>query len=729
MAGLAQGGSRRTRVAVAFLVAGLLLIPPAATAAPRTLRPLRVAHVVTLITGERVLVGRSSTGVPTARIIRAHQHGLASQLTTMSLGGHRYVIPASARPYLGRYLDPSLFDVTRARGRSARVPLRITYHGSVPTLPGVIVTAAHGGVARAYVTPSSARRFGAALARQALADARAGWPRSSRLFGSINRIAPAAVVRHTVHPRYPMVTLIVKGISKTGGNIPFSFGFLENEDNGAKFANFVVLFHGEARVSLPRGHYMGVFDQSSFVGDGISFRVMPVTDYHVAGPGQTLTVDARDATVAPSLSTPKAAALQELDVTLDGQDAKERSGFSWGYGVGEGSQIRLEPTPAPAAGTLTQTTRWIEVDPSVPGGRYSYDASYVDQGVPSSQSHSVPGPGGTNTVNATYDADRSLRVGATARFVILPTQFFAIASFYPLAMPTHRTDYIVAPPRATVQDLVLSDLRAYDPGEYDGPTLGFSPGSVRDEHWLRGPFGVAVPATSPSDRFPLCYACRSRHSMTFAQLPNDGDPLHVGFPYGGPHGATVAHFRVYRDGTLLLQSRNRLGDVFDVPAGDATYRVETDLDRQWTDADLSTFTRTNVTFRADDATGAPLPPTWYCLSGRKCQVLPVLRTAIDLHASPQGSVPVGTTIFDLTVGHIENAMDPAITSVSVSVRPSGASKWMTVPVSAAGSGHYRAAFLARPRLKGRAMDLVVSARDADGGVLRQMTARAFRVAS
>ena len=37
-------------------------------------------------------------------------------------------------------------------------------------------------------------------------------------------------------------------------------GLLMNVDDGRKYNGFVVIEDGEARVSLPAGHYSGVFD-------------------------------------------------------------------------------------------------------------------------------------------------------------------------------------------------------------------------------------------------------------------------------------------------------------------------------------------------------------------------------------------------------------------------------------------------------------------------------------
>src|SRR5206468_4670507 len=98
--------------------------------------------------------------------------------------------------------------------------------------------AASAGVATGYVTPSSARTFGAALASQAVADSQAGWPASSKMFGSVTRIGPDLSVPASVTPDFPQVTLIIKAISHTGGPIPFGFGLLMNADDGRKYAAF-----------------------------------------------------------------------------------------------------------------------------------------------------------------------------------------------------------------------------------------------------------------------------------------------------------------------------------------------------------------------------------------------------------------------------------------------------------------------------------------------------------
>ena len=67
--------------------------------------------------------------------------------------------------------------------------------------------------------------------------------------------------------------------------------------------------------------------------------------------------------------------------------------------------------------------------------------------------------------------------------------------------------------------------------------------------------------------------------------------------------------------------------------------------------------------------------------------------------------------------------------MTVAVRRSGTVKWTPVTVTSLGAGQYQATFTAGANLNGKAMDIRVSATDADGGVLHQTTTRAFLVSS
>jgi hypothetical protein len=111
-----------------------------------------------------------------------------------------------------------------AAGLADRVPLHVSFGaGSPPRLPGVTITSTGAGVATGYVTAASAPAFGAALAAQAVRDQAAGWPARSPLFGSVTAIAPGVDLPApgvTTAPRFPQVTLVIRGIGSDGAISP-----------------------------------------------------------------------------------------------------------------------------------------------------------------------------------------------------------------------------------------------------------------------------------------------------------------------------------------------------------------------------------------------------------------------------------------------------------------------------------------------------------------------------
>ncbi|MEO5744561.1 MAG: hypothetical protein ABIQ53_08245, partial [Terracoccus sp.] len=112
---LAPPGSAATPIGVAVGVAGT-----GAQTATRT---------VTLLTGDRVVLSTAS-GRTSATIRPAAVSGVRSVVTTLRLGDRAYAVPAVARPYLGRYLDPSLFDVSSKAAAGSTVRVDLTYSGT-----------------------------------------------------------------------------------------------------------------------------------------------------------------------------------------------------------------------------------------------------------------------------------------------------------------------------------------------------------------------------------------------------------------------------------------------------------------------------------------------------------------------------------------------------------------------------------------------------------------------
>ena len=713
--------------AAVVLIAGIGIPTATARAIPDT---SRVARIATLVTGERVVLGTAPDGTPTAELIRAAHSGPAAQLRTVQMRGDTYVIPASAEPYLGRYLDVGLFDasVLSAAGFGERIPIRLTFEpGTRPALPGVTITSKRAGHATGYLTRTSARVFGAALANQAIDDSLAGWPATSAMFGSVTGMSLDAPSAPAVIPHFPQTTLILDGISNTGGPLRFAFGVLMNMDDGRKFAGFVFMVRGEARASVPLGTYTALFDSLDFSSDGsATIREIVVNDIAVTGTQPPVTIDARAATAVPSVTTPMSTVPLGLTTELDFSDEARHFQLGWGWDVGfPGIRFRLTPVAPPAVGTLHMQTRWTSIDPSTPGGRYLFDASFVEPGIPADQARTLGPVSEAAEIRNSFASDRLLAEGGAGRFVFMPHTSFASADIWNTPMPLDRTEYVYAPTRSEMQQIVLANAFAPDPGIVEGQVGPVVPGSTRSEQWLRNPYMLSVPEAAPDARFFPCLACASRRSLFFVFGLNDDDPTHDAWVFGSPNGKPVATFDVYRDGVLLRHARDSLGGRVAIPTGPATYRVVGTVTRRWTGSFLSTSTETDVTFRS--AQGVPAPASLFCLTGPSCTVMPVLTAQVDLHASSVGTLPIGTATFDIATGHIAGAAQLPISSVDVAWRRTGSTTWHEMPVTTVGPNEAHTSFKAMAWMDQRRFDLRVTVTDSKGGVLVQTTNSAFLV--
>ncbi|OFE14738.1 hypothetical protein BA895_08580 [Humibacillus sp. DSM 29435] len=691
-------------------------------------------RTVTLLTGDSVVLSTAS-GRTSATIRPAATSGVRSVVTTLRLGDRAYAVPAVARPYLGRYLDPSLFDVSSTTAAGPTVRVNLAYSGSTkPVVPGVTVTSARDGLAAGYLTPQSAQTFGAALASQAVADAQHGWPAHSRLFGSVTRIS-AEGSGAVATPSYPMKTLVIRAVDHTGTPLRYGFGFYVNMDDGRKGAGFFAIDQGQARVSVPTGNYALVSTEDTFSPAGIyTSRVMLVSDYRVAAQNQTVTLDARKATTqTPSVSLPKSALVQDLSVILMLTDANGFASFSLGSSAAPPSaRLRLTPTKPPKHGRIEEQTIVNAVDTSVPGGAYRFDGGWMDVGIPVAQHHSAPVLARQNRTDTTYYTDRDLRIGGTSRALFFPGASFAFAQVFATPMPLQRAEYAFGPVGTQLSEVVYTDIaNVDDPGMFTQELHAIPPGKASGTTWLRNPIVQTVPDTPAGSTFAMSLACRTRDALLVALEPVDNVATHVGQVFGSPDGTPVAHFTLSRNGKTLFDGDDSLGTVVDTGAAPATYRAVGTLDRRLAGTFLSTATTTDVSFVSGGTTGPRAPATWYCPADNGSggvTLLPVLRALVDLHGTTRGTVPVGSRAFDVEVGYPAGAGAAKVTSVTVEVAVAGSGAWVTLPVSSAPTaGHYRVAFSAKPFEAGRVMDLRVSATDAAGGILHQTTDRAFLI--
>ena len=349
--------------------------PSRAVAAVAAARVPTTAPVL-LINGDRLRAVRGQDGVAMAL---TPGNELFS-LFTLGFGRHVQVIPTDALPYLGRGLDPGLFDLAALRRAElgGRLPLHVTFPGQRPRLPGLTATRSGAGYADGYLTASGARAFGAALARQYLGDhARASFGRGG-LFGGGMKItlAGAPVAAPAARPASTMDTLIMSAANLHGRPDNGDAVIVHNEDNpgllGASGGETGVFHHGTATFSVPAGHYWA---EGAFA-DGRATRLVVLPQFTVRG-STTVHLAERSASSRVAFSTPRPAALRMTNFTLF-RGAGNGDLFISGWSGSGTSPLWVSPTTSkPTVGTLdSDTAAQLTSSPGVTGTPYAYNLAY-----------------------------------------------------------------------------------------------------------------------------------------------------------------------------------------------------------------------------------------------------------------------------------------------------------------------------------------------------------------
>lgn len=722
-----------TALCVGAAPAAVAGAPPAGLAPAASTEAPAASDLVTLPTGQQVRVTEDGAKVSVVQVDR--QKGPLYLLSVYRRGGDTYIVPDVAKNYLGRYLDRSMFELEtlRSQARSGRIPVRLGYTGdSAPHLPGVTIDSASHGRAEGHLSFASAKKFGAALARQAIADSRAGWPVRSPLFGNATSMAPVGDTSGgQVNPHFQMNTVVFDVTDHKGRPLSYGQGGIMNADDARKYNGAFQVVDGVGRLSVPTGHYILELEETNFAPDGVeSSWLVTKVDVVVDKNMTTVKLDARDANATlPKVVTPKRARTQHIDVAIDGySDDPAHGGFTiFRSATPPQSKLHLTPTPNPEYGVLKQYTTYTGQDPRVAGGRYKFDAGWAVDGIRARQRWVVPAVKRLDTTKTTYYADVDPRYTSTAgRLISLPDFWLSFGYLSPTPTPLKRTEYTYGPAGTAMQEVFQADPTAADRGEFYRPPAFVTPGSKQATSWMRSPL-VNAPSDVPAHASqPSPSACQVGDLMQLYMTPVDGDPTHYGQVQ--PSTGSETHFTLTADGQVVADIPDGTGGRFTVPTGTTTYEVNSTIDRSNSPWKLGTLLTTDVTFRSNADSGTTAPSGWAC--GNEVdgvRLLPILRGDINIHPDRRNLVAPGTRRFDIRVGHVDDASSARVKKVSMEYRRTGTSRWHLMPVVKRGNGNYRAWFASRPRQRGQVMDLRLTATDSAGGILHQTTQRAFMI--
>ncbi|MFL6077819.1 MAG: hypothetical protein ACJ73S_31030 [Mycobacteriales bacterium] len=716
---LAVAGTAMTTVTVRGPAAATTTTPPGQPAP------------ITLVTGDQV-IPRHGKG---ATIRHAVPDGPGRSFRMLSAGTHRYAYPVTASPYLGRVLDPALFDLnTLTPDGSLKVHLTYRPGASDHDVPGVTVTSQTAGGADGYLTPESATRFGAALASQYVADQRARDFGGHGIFAGVSAIRPATTAAPPVRPHYPMYTLSLTVLDQTGQPMPAGPIAVVNVDDARKFDTIGSVYRGVARFSVPAGHYM-ISTEADTVDPatgGITASMAAIPQLTVTG-NQSLTVDARTATSHVAVPAPAGTSLDDMTADYQRNDATGAIVLASVYVGSPGDQLWTSPTQPVTTGTFYYFTEWWFSGPGT-----AYSAIFPSDGsIPADQSRPID-LADMASIDTGYASDRP-NSPVMSNLVGWPKGILETFSpDLPVPAPGRRTEYITGGHDIPwARDIALGGTPDRPEGFLGGGWRHYQPGEHLTENWgvpLRHPQYERDTGDGP-DGYYVPAATRRGDTMVLWMSPfGDSDPTHA----GNVVGAGRAVWSLYAGDQLV--GTDDVGYVYGkmaVPADQENYRLVLDTDRDFDWWRLSTHTHTEWRFPSAHQSGGSLPAGWQCdwdtrdgSGPTDCAVLPLLWPDYSLAGvGLDGHAPAGPSTLGLTVAPPEGAAAETVTAVTVEVSYDDGQTW--TPATVTGSGSQFTATYTTPDPAGTDgyVSVRTTATDAAGDSVTQTLIRAYALGS
>jgi hypothetical protein len=710
--------------------------------------PAGRAHQAFLVTGQQVATG------PAGLSVRPGGPAAAGQLQELRLGGRTYVLPVMAAAYLSRGLDPSLFEVgALARAESGgRLPVRVSYAGAAPSLPGVTITSASSGTARGYLTLAGARVFGAALERQFAGDHADAAYGQDGLFGNGVSVAlagaPATPRAVPARPSYLMHTLTVRGTTLSGRPDTGDLVTLIDADNASRFWTFgqdtEPFYHGIAKFSVPAGHFwvIGTFNDlrgTQYLGARLVLPPEITVSRNAAVRLAERAADSRVQFLTPRLAVVYSSIFERDYLTdrapRDPNSCCTESDDYITQGLrGPAPYLYVSPMAIrPRVGTLAQITSAQLDSPSAAHGiPYQYYVAYQARGRIPAQRFVVR-PADLATERAGFYAAAASR-GYLSNFESLPVQDgFSTAVLWPGRFPLRLTMYLSAARRLSWTTIYTPWARVLNfIGGQGAPPQAFRPGQRLTDGWGAYPQHPVATVRLAGQTGPAgASATRAGNVLGLAMTAfGDNTPGHIGQYIGAPFTVT-GRYQLDQDGRKIAGGALRrfhgfAGVTARLRPARSRIRFVLSATQPAALSPLSTASQTAWTWWSARAAHGTLPRGWVCTvqDNRACAAQPLLTLRYSVAGEAvTGAVRPGRQVIRLAVGHVQPARATRITRAAMSVSFNGGRTWHAARITGRG-GRYTAAFRAPAGVR---VTLRTSAADAAGGAVTQTIARAYRI--
>jgi hypothetical protein len=693
---------------------------------------------VLLVNGDRVM----SSGGRSVAVAPATAQGLAGAAMGLRLGGHRYVIPSAAVPYLDHGLNWTMFDVSAlARAEKAgRLPVRISYGGRLRALPGVTITRSGGGLAAGYLTASSARVFGAALIRQFRADHRSGSYGRDGMFAGGESVALAGTTAAAARPDLPMHVLTMTATNISGKPDNGDVVFVVNEDNSALFGDPIEaendFYKGSTKFSVPAGNYfaLGMF----FDASGAT-RLVVLPHFSVPSTGSaTVPVAESLASSKITFATSLPARVTDVQATLLTQSAAgQESEFSFDNA---NLPLYLSPTTsAPAAGHLYSGVNALLRSPSTVASPYQYNLVFQDtSGVIPAQHYTAPASSLATLHDRFFQAGKAQ--GAYFRIGFYPWQGGYFTTIYPQALPYQRTVYVTGDPAAVWAAQYWQNYQNLSGGQ-SAALQQYAAGQTVPTDWNAAPLhaGTNMNLAGAANAFiTIPSASRSGNTLVLDVTPfSDNAPGHLGsgFQPGifGGSGQVSGSYEIDQNGKKIAggnavkaaQGGTALYAQARLSAKPSVIKFAVSASRTGRAYGLAASSRTVWTWPSARQAGAVPPAGWTCPAGKSCVVQPMMTLGYSVRGLRLNeSAPPGQQVLDFSAGHLQLAPAAAVKSATVQVSQDGGKTWRAVAVTSTGPGRFRAVFSDK---RAGTVALRVTAADSAGSQIKETILSAYKV--
>jgi hypothetical protein len=666
---------------------------------------------------------------------------------TVKIGNRVQEISATVLPYLGRGLDPSLVDLAALKRTESggRLPVRITFTGRAPTLPGVTVTRTGQGTELGYLTASGAATFGAALARQFRSDhTRASYGQDGMFAGGVTIALAGAPTVHAVQPRFKLHTLTMAATGRNGKADTGDAVFVLNEDNPNRFSDpeesFSVFDHGTAKFSVPAGHYWAIGDFTNFNTNTPSERLVVLPQFTVRS-NRTVHLSERSASSKIGFTTARPATLQQTGLNLI-RGAGNGEKFSFGFSD-SGLSLWVSPTTRkPSIGTLRSfTSGQLTSSRNGSNADYAYNLDYAGpRGTIPAKQHFDATPSSLATVTENYVQDIPTHSGWGVFGGFKPELGFLFANVYPFKLPRTQTQYFNANPSLAWSAFYFEFDGFVNFGGGQSDTFrSFSGGQQLTQNWnayplhpqpdvqlLTGSLGAAVPA--------FVSAFRTGNTLHLNTTSfSDNTPGHLGNAFFSGKSSQSGSYAIYQNGVRIARGKPLFGiRPVKLSTKPSTIKFVLSESRSEPTFPLSTSATTTWTWRSAPHPGATVPKNWYCGFTRRglqrhCAVQSMMTLNYQVRGlAGDGSTSAGSQQVDLDVGHLQLATPSKITKATAQVSYNDGRTFKAANVTSLGGGRFRITFSAPAGVN---VTLQVSASDSGGGSITETILRAYGVAS